>query len=397
MRAFRTIIFWTHLVLGCVAGLVILIMSATGILLAFERQINNWADTPAVLESTSGALSPAKLDTILASLSASGQGTPSEFVVQNSAHAPLTVRYGRERTLFLNPWTGEIIGQPSESTRAFFSKVEQIHRSLGLGMRNAFGRGATGAANLIFLFVLVSGLYLWLPAIFNAISVKKRLWFGRGLHARARNWNWHHVIGIWTAIPLFFIVLTGVVMSYPWASNLLFTVTGSQPPAFGGRPGFGSERGGDRPAHAPVNAVLLQFRSVDDIVQSAKQQVPAWKSITVEVPAAQDRSVTLSVDKSIGGQPEQATQFVFNRRSGKVEKVNRFSDNTLGRKLRAWARFTHTGEEFGLIGQTIGALACLGGVLLVWTGLAMAIRRAVSYIKRPSGSSRERAAPEVSV
>ena len=50
------------------------------------------------------------------------------------------------------------------------------------------------------------------------------MWFRGGLAGRARDWNWHNVIGFWCATPLFLIVLTGVVMSYPWANDLLWVV-----------------------------------------------------------------------------------------------------------------------------------------------------------------------------
>ncbi|MBZ5651294.1 MAG: hypothetical protein LAO18_12500 [Acidobacteriia bacterium] len=35
--AFRRVLFWVHLTAGCVAGLVILVMSVTGALLAYRR------------------------------------------------------------------------------------------------------------------------------------------------------------------------------------------------------------------------------------------------------------------------------------------------------------------------------------------------------------------------
>jgi uncharacterized iron-regulated membrane protein len=44
MNLFRKIIFWTHLPLGVTAGLVIFIMSVTGVLLTYEKQIVAWAD-----------------------------------------------------------------------------------------------------------------------------------------------------------------------------------------------------------------------------------------------------------------------------------------------------------------------------------------------------------------
>jgi uncharacterized iron-regulated membrane protein len=383
MKAVRAIIFWLHLAVGCVAGLVILAMSITGVLLAFERQINNWADAPAVLQGHSDDSPQAPLDSVLEDLKRNGRGIPSELVLHNSADSPVEARFGRERTLYLNPWTGEIIGQPSDATRAFFNTVERLHRSLGLGMQSAFGRGITGAANLAFLFMLVSGIYLWVPKALNLTSLKRRLLFRRGLEGRAREWNWHNVIGIWTFIPLFFIVFTGVIMSYPWASNLLYRVTGTQPPANGWR--------GERASHAdePGQAhrgseqppAQFQYRTLDALAQVAEQQIPEWKSITIAVPAVQDRNLEVSIDKSIGGQPEQSSQLVIDRQSGHVEAIRRFSDNNTGRKLRAWARFLHTGEEFGVAGELVATIACLGAVMLVWTGLTMALRRLLAAQK----------------
>ena len=189
-----------------------------------------------------------------------GKGIPDQLVLHKASNAPIEARYGRSRTLLLNPWTAEIIGQPSEQTRAFFGKVERIHRSLGLGMQNAFGRGITGAGNLVFLLLLLSGMYLWLPKIFNLASFRNRLMFRGGLQGRAREWNWHNVIGIWTVFPLLFIVVTGVIISYPWASNLLFKLTGSQPPVRGWRQEPRSHQAPNRAG----NAFTPDFRSLDD-------------------------------------------------------------------------------------------------------------------------------------
>jgi uncharacterized iron-regulated membrane protein len=44
MTAARKWFFYVHLILGSVAGVLILIMAATGVLLAYERQIGPWVD-----------------------------------------------------------------------------------------------------------------------------------------------------------------------------------------------------------------------------------------------------------------------------------------------------------------------------------------------------------------
>ena len=41
----RTVLFWCHLVAGVFAGVIILTMSVTGVLLTYERQMLLWADT----------------------------------------------------------------------------------------------------------------------------------------------------------------------------------------------------------------------------------------------------------------------------------------------------------------------------------------------------------------
>jgi uncharacterized iron-regulated membrane protein len=73
---------------------------------------------------------------------------------------------------------------------------------------------------------------------------------------------------------------------------------------------------------------------------------------------------------------------VLNRATADVQTFTAFSDNSAGQQLRQLARFTHTGESAGVIGQTIAGLATLGGAVLVFTGIALAIRRYFAWIYR---------------
>jgi uncharacterized iron-regulated membrane protein len=38
-------------------------------------------------------------------------------------------------------------------------------------------------------------------------------------------------------------------------------------------------------------------------------------------------------------------------------------------------RFLHTGEALGIGGQTVAGLAAIAAAVMVWTGLALALRR----------------------
>ncbi|MBP7778413.1 MAG: hypothetical protein KA371_14950 [Acidobacteria bacterium] len=53
-------------------------------------------------------------------------------------------------------------------------------------------------------------------------------------------------------------------------------------------------------------------------------------------------------------------------------------------------RFAHTGEYYGLTGQTIAGLVSAGGAVLVYTGLALAWRRRWAWLRRAQGRNRVR-------
>jgi uncharacterized iron-regulated membrane protein len=75
----------------------------------------------------------------------------------------------------------------------------------------------------------------------------------------------------------------------------------------------------------------------------------------------------------------------LDRKTGEELKWEPFSSFSSGRRLRTWIRFTHTGEAGGWFAETIAAVAALGGVFLVSTGIAMALRRLAGWASRRPG------------
>jgi len=82
--------------------------------------------------------------------------------------------------------------------------------------------------------------------------VRNVILFRRRLSGKARDFNWHNVIGIWSAIPLAIVVAGAVPISYPWASNLVYRIVGEEPPRPQAGPGGPPNQGG-RPGGAPVD------------------------------------------------------------------------------------------------------------------------------------------------
>jgi len=385
---FRKVLFWSHLVCGVVAGLVILMMSFTGVLLTYERQILAWVEQ--------GDYVPARQQQAHLSLeqlhfiarTEHDDINPSAIVVTNDPGAPVAFTAGRRGGVRLNPYTGAEMQVGSPGLEHFFSTTTGIHRWFNMtGESRNTARAITGASNLMFLFIVLSGIYLWFPKIWNWSMFNIRVTFRNNAgNSKARDFNWHHVFGIWSAIPLAVVVATAAVFYYPWANNLVYQVYGEEPP---GRSRTAEPTTGEQPAPANAGSVPSAepvYLSLDDLFTHARDFVTRdggnWRQISITIPDANHPAVSFAIDQGNGGQPHLRHNLVLARETGAVSDWQPFSSQSPGRRTRSIVRFLHTGEALGIIGQTIAGLVSLASLLMVWTGLALAWRRLVSPLLR---------------
>jgi uncharacterized iron-regulated membrane protein len=279
-----------------------------------------------------------------------------------------------------------VLGEGSRKTRDFFRSVTDWHRWLAVsGDGRAAARAVTGACNAAFLFLSMSGLYLWWPKQWTARFLRPIVWFQGGLAGKARDFNWHNAIGLWSAPVIFFLTLTGVVISYPAIGNWLYA---QQPPGGGGpggpaAPSARPPRGEGR-EQKPLGPE--SFAGLDAAVALAKGRMPDWTLMVVRPPARPDAPVSIGLTERASRSPYGRSTLTVDLPSGTIAKWEPFAGFATGRKLRTAARWTHTGEILSWPGQLLAALACLGGAFLVYTGLALSWRRFRAW--RASGARR---------
>lgn len=356
----RKAVFWTHLAAGLFAGAVVFIMSVTGVLLAFERQLTEWSDRGLRVESPANHAPRLGMEALLSSIG--NAGAPSGITAHSDPRSPVAISFGRERTVFLNPYTGAVLGEGAKGLRQCFHVITDVHRWLGTSERNrAVGRGITGACNLAFLFLVISGFYLWWPRQWTKNAVRAVILPNADLRGKPRDFNWHNAFGFWSAPVLFFIVLTGVLISYPWATNLLYRAAGDAPPPARSR------------SREQVPSAIPQ--RLDEMWASAAQRVPDWKTIVVRFGSTPVAPVTFTIDRSHRGRPDLRGQLTLDPKTGGEVRWEPFSSFNLGKRLRTWGRWIHTGEAGGWIGQLIAAVGSALAATLVWTGFALSWRR----------------------
>lgn len=368
----RRAVFWIHFASGCLTGAMIIILSATGCILAYEKQIVAWQERNYHSAPPEAHSSPLPLDQLVAIATATTRQRSSAAVVQADVSAPVEIDFGHDQRLFLNPYTGAVLGSGAKRTRAFFNTVTGLHRWFGAspGNRPAL-RTLQGAVDLVLLLLIISGGILWLPGKLHWQTLRAGVFLRFGLVSRAREWNQHRVLGFWFAFPIALITITGAIMAFGWATNLLFLVTGSPLPG------------------AAHTAVTTQHRSHQDAersqpeasvemqqtLNSAERQAPGWRVLRVATPNPADRTIAVSIDFLDNGRPDQTAEMIVDRPTGAVLKLNRFSSYSLGTRLRLITRSIHTGSAGGLAGQTVAGLSGLFCCALVWTGLSMSVRR----------------------
>ena len=235
----------------------------------------------------------------------------------------------------------------------------------------------TGASNLVFLFLVLSGFYLWWPRQ----CAGRRLVSGWIERPRAR---------FQLAQRDRTVERAGAVHCRAGRSGDLVPV-GQQPglridrqpgPSHQRRQkgGGAGKKGGPRAprpqggeGNRPDGGRDLE--AVDRLWPVAEQRVPGWRSISLVVPVSERASLVFTIDRGDGGQPQKRSTLSVDQRTGEAREWTTFADGSSGQRLRSWLRFTHTGEYYGIIGQTVAGVASAGGAVLVWTGIAMALAR----------------------
>jgi uncharacterized iron-regulated membrane protein len=468
-KLLRKILFWTHLVIGLAAGGVIAVVAFTGATMAFEKQVIAWAERDLRHVSPPTPDAPRlPLETIIAQLRTSHpDARPASVIVSSDPTEPLTFSLGRTGSLYVDPYTGEAKPSGAREVRAFFRLMLTWHRWLGVsspppgrpesaegsapvartvpaaegesadadrgerpergppgartGGFNArqFAGSVVGIACIIFLTLCLSGLYLWWPRSWSWRAVKATSLLNPKLRGKARDFNWHNAIGLWSAPLLLVITFTGLVMAYRGFASWVY-------PRPEGQAAFGPGGPAVTVPTPPPGAVLL---GPDALLAAAQKEVPRWDTITLRLAGAQGRGgrgmggrggpgrgearggegrggearpgggesrassgpspASLSVRES--GWPPHTTTLQLDPYTGALLRRSGLSDLSFRLALRSLNRTLHTGEAGGLFGQTLAFLACLGGLFLVYTGFALSFRR---FFKRaPRAAPKARPAP----
>ena len=384
---YKNIWFKLHLILGLSAGFILLIVGFTGAMLSFEKEILNVINqntykvtvfdkpklsTKELLEKFQEQKPQAKINAITIS------SFEDDSVSINVAGEGQNTRKGV--TYYVNPYTAEIL--PELKGVSFFKTVENIHRRLLL---SDFGKQVVALSVVSLLVLMFTGIYIYYPRLKKSFLQSLKLNFqSKGRFFLA---NLHSAIGMWV-IPFYLLAsLTGLYWSYEFVSNGLHSITGVEKPK---KPqmkaptevqnkaqGEKSEQKIKEPrAEMPMQVgEKISFDDISLSVDTFKNLVKnEYSTATLRFP--QKGSVYSFDYLAIDTPHERAKNKIeFDIKTNEVLKHEKYEDKTLTQKLMGSILPLHTGEYFGVIGQTLMFLASLMMPLFAITGLILYVKR----------------------
>ena len=379
----RAVVFWLHLTVAAAAGVVILMLAATGAVLSLEETVTGLAERRYAVAAPEGAvrLSPEEIAGVAGFAATS-------LIYRSDPRAPVRVHEGQDRYARVDPYTGRVLATGPGGLERFFESVHNWHRWFnvsGGSVRRA--RAVTGAFNLAFLFLLLTGPILWIPrpvtrrSLANAILLRPR---ERGAR---RDLNWHQVVGIWSVLPMAVIAATGVISSYPAVGDRVYPIVGNLVPAGAWPAGSASDGVGVEGMAIAGTALAEDSARAPDpdlgaVLATAEAWTPEWRTLILNMPRPSDGEVRVEVRAGRAGQPHRTGVLTLDAASGTARAWKSFADDTPGRRAQQFLRYAHTGEYWGLAGQLLAGLFSLAAALMVWTGLSLAVRRLRRRVRR---------------
>src|SRR5947207_1978460 len=258
----RRILLTLHLIVALVAGAVVVVLGATGSIMAFEPELDHilhrqlWLVTPASPPKTLEELGAA------ASKAQSGD-RPRGYLLSTAPDLAYQVLF-RGRSMFVDPYTATALGV-RQSGPDSLSRIHQLHLRLLIQNKSDTGKAIVKWASVALLILLVSGVYLWWPtkrATIRAERGTRRWWF-----------DLHNAVGIWSFAFVALATLTGLAIGFDDALiPLVYTATGTAPVAMYARvPPFKLT-----PAGAPIGP--------DRAIAIARTTLPGATPISVNIP-----------------------------------------------------------------------------------------------------------------
>jgi uncharacterized iron-regulated membrane protein len=387
-----------HLYAGLTSGLIVIAVCLSGTIYVYNTEIREWADSERYFVEALG--SRKSLDDLRTevetSLNADIVGV-NVFQDEDRSVQFQVKKEGESRAVsyFVDPYSGNILANNIEKTAAeeFMGYMFSLHRWLLLdkieepileSMSNMeLGRFINGVATLLFLFGVLTGIFIWVPQ--KAKSWKQGLKIKWSGNWKRVNHDLHNTLAFYSLLVLFIMAVTGPFWSYQWYKTGwqktwdIYQAQTSGAQGGPGGPGGGQREGGQRggggegrgeraenPAEKPRSEkVMISF---DQAVAASNSALPYEGNLRITLPGKPAGDVSVSKSRTGFFAKAGADQLTLDPAKFEVKEAKLFSDLPVRQQIGRSVKSLHTGEIFGQFTKFIWFVACLIATSLPITG-----------------------------
>ena len=360
-----------HLWLSIPVGLFISLICFSGAILVFETEITECINRKLyVVDKSNGERLP--VSEIVQKVTAELPDSASVSSVQISSNPKRTYRLGIEgqnrTSVYVNPYTGEIVDTHTHKPNNFFGQVRQLHRWLMFrGYSRIIGRRIVGISTIVMVVILLTGLIVWLPKNRKMARNRLRIRFRSGW--RIFWYDFHVAIGFYATLLLLVMALTGLTWSFGWYRNVFYSAFGvetRQSHQGGGGAGNRQQRGRNMREEKKPS---IDYTIWDKAVEGALKNAESYKTLTVT-----SNAVSI-VSNNVVSNNRASDRYTFDSETGVITEISLYSEQPRQNKLRGWIYSFHTGSWGGIVVKILYFIAAIVGGLLPLTGYYLWFKR----------------------
>lgn len=353
-----------HIWFSIPLGVVISIICFTGAILIFEKEITEIVQRDYYyVESVQGE--PLPIDKLLAEVEPmleEGRRVTGVTIYDDPERSyKVNINTPKHAAIFVNQYTGEVLGEPGRLE--FFRDMFRLHRWLMDERPESeeavyWGKVIVGVSTLLMVIAILTGVVLWFPKSIKSLKNRSQIAVRKGWH---RFWYDLHVAGgIYAALLLLAMALTGLTWSFEWYGKRFYSLFGVETSASGHA--HNAPKGGGRSGNA---SQYIHWQSAVDAVQG---ECGDYTEMTISKGA-------VSVKHGGLGNQRASDKYNFDGRTGEITDVVLYDNSDHSRKVRGWVYSIHVGNWGGMVTRVMWFLAAMLGATLPLTGYYLWIRR----------------------
>lgn len=356
----KDVIHQVHLWMGLGTGLVVFIISITGGLYVFEKEIRDFTQKDRLYVPAA----PKQFIGLTSIIRNFNKVAPREKITRIAMmneipNATVAITSNKKQVYYFNPYNAQLVAKAGQD---WLVTVESLHRTLLLGDTGEF---IMHWSVVLFFLLLLSGLVLWFPRQMRLL--KQALTVKWNASVKRVSYDLHNVLGFYASGILIVISLSGLYFAFDGVKTAASFIAGSKI---------------TKPVQAAPNHEVMPEEPASRFNQ-------IYTNVDKAYPGAKITLLTYRKDGELRLRMQypntwarKVNTFYYDGATGELTRYKLYKSFTTADQMEATNYDLHTGQLFGMFGKIVAFIAAMISASLPVTGFLIWWKRGKKFRKR---------------